>query len=171
MAADRTSRPWLATALAALCVLAAVVVGVVLASRQAQSEVRTEARDRPAVLEAARRFAVTWTSYSPGDASTYLRRVGPLMSDALGTEVRKTSDDTVVRIVEGRVSSEGEVPTGAGGTPLVGVASIDPESAEVLVAVDATEDANGRQSLEHWRWQMSLVKVDGTWRVDSFEAV
>ena len=55
--------------------------------------------------------------------------------------------------------------------PLVGVASMDDDSAEVLVVSDANRTANGQKVLRHWRWQIHLVKVDGQWLVDDFDEI
>ena len=61
--------------------------------------------------------------------------------------------------------------TDGDGIPLVGIASIDGDSAEVLVVSDANRVANRQRVLRHWRWQVSLVKVDGEWLVDDFKEV
>jgi hypothetical protein len=55
--------------------------------------------------------------------------------------------------------------------PLIGIASMDDDSAEVLVVSDAQRVASGQEVLRHWRWQVSLVLRDGKWLVDDFEEV
>ena len=55
--------------------------------------------------------------------------------------------------------------------PLVGVASMDSDSAEVLVVSDAQRISNGQKVLRHWRWQLHMVKVDGKWLVDDFDEI
>jgi hypothetical protein len=52
-----------------------------------------------------------------------------------------------------------------------GVASIDQDSAEVLVVADADVKTVFDTRQRHFRWEISLVKVDGTWLVDDFTPV
>ncbi len=53
------------------------------------------------------------------------------------------------------MTSKGEVITSA-------VASVDPDSAEVLVVADANVTTVFDARARHFRWEVSLVKVDGT---------
>ena len=55
--------------------------------------------------------------------------------------------------------------------PLVGVASIDGDSARSWSCPTRKTVASGQQVLRHWRWQVDLVKVDGEWLVDDFEEI
>jgi hypothetical protein len=167
----RPSRPRWATVLAVLCALTlagGLVLGYWLYD---QSEYRTEAQDREDVVKATQVFVETWNTFRPKDAEGYLDRVGPLLTTRFGSEFRDASKDVVTGIVRQRLFSKGEVLTDADGLPLVGIASIDKDSAEVLVVADATRVANRQRVLRHWRWQVSLDKVDGKWLVDKFEEV
>ena len=51
------------------------------------------------------------------------------------------------------------------------IASMDGDSAEVLVVADAQRVSSGQEVVRHWRWQISFVKSDGEWLVDAFEEV
>ena len=60
---------------------------------------------------------------------------------------------------------------GTGKILLSGVADLDSDSATVLVAHDASRDDHAGQIEHHYRWNVSLVKVDGKWLVDDFNPV
>ena len=168
---QRTSRPRWATALALLCVLTLIGGGVLAYWLHNQTEYRAEAQDRVEVAEAAEVFVETWNTFRPTDAEDYLDRVGPLLTTKFGQEFRNASEDVVTGIVQQRLFSKGAVLTDGDGIPLIGISSIDGDSAEVLVVSDATRVANRQRVLRHWRWQVSMRKVDGQWLVDSFKEV
>jgi hypothetical protein len=52
-----------------------------------------------------------------------------------------------------------------------GVATVDQDSARVLVAADADVKTVFDNRQRHFRWEVSLVKVDGRWLVDDFTPV
>ena len=155
------AHPLLATVLAGLCVLA-LVGGLVL---------YVWLQDRTEVVEAAERFTEVWNTFRPSDVETYVERVSPLLSSKFRTEFENAAEDVVAGITQQRLLSKGLVLEDGDGVPLIGVASMDNDSAEVLVVADARRVANRQRVLRHWRWQVSLVKVDGEWLVDSFEEV
>jgi len=166
------SRPRLATVLAVLCALA-LIGGIVLALwlQDRTEEAEAAEQDRIEAMQAAEEFTVVWNTFRPKDASTYVERVSPLLSSKFKGEFTNAAEDVVVGITQQRLFSKGEVLRDGDGIPLVGISSIDPDSAEVLVVADAKRVANRQRVLRHWRWQVSLVKVDGEWLVDSFKEV
>jgi Mce-associated membrane protein len=168
----RTSRPRLATALAVL-VAVALVAGLTLAVwlRAAGSELSDREQDRLAAVQAAQRFTETWNTFDSEEAEAYIERVSPLLSTKFRAEFTGSAEDVVTGITQQELSSQGSVLSDADGIPLVGIASLDEDSAEVLVVSDAQRVAGGQEVLRHWRWQVSLVKVDGEWLVDGFEEV
>ena len=170
--ARRESRPWLATVLAALCVLT-LVAGIALVTwLRSETEANTqEEQDRIAVLQAAETFTETYNTFRPKEAEEYVDRVADLLSTRFATEFTRASDDVVNGIVQQRLFSKGQVLKDGDGIPLVGIAAIDSDSAEVLVAADANRVANRQRVVRHWRWQISLDKVDGEWLVDDFKEV
>jgi hypothetical protein len=166
------SRPGLATVLAALCALT-LVAGIVLVfwlHGQSQEDADAE-QDRIAVMQAAETFTETWNTFRPTEMNDYVDRVAPLLSTRFATEFTDASKDLVTSVTEQRLFSKGGVLTDADDIPLVGIASIDSDSAEVLVVADANRVANRQRVVRHWRWQISMVKVDGEWLVDDFEEV
>lgn len=165
-------RPRLATLLAGLCVLALVGAIVLVYWLDDRGGERAAAeQDRIEAMQAAQRFTEVWNTFRPKDASTYVERVSPLLTSKFRTEFTNASEDVVAGITQQRLFSKGEVLTDGDGVPLVGISTIDPDSAEVLVVADAKRVANQQRVVRHWRWQVSLRKVDGEWLVDSFKEV
>ncbi len=178
-AAEVTRAPDVATGnrrvvrvLAALCALALVaVVALVLWLRAEDRDRRDAEQDRIAVLQATERFTDTFNTFSADDAAGYVERVAPLLSTKFRAEFTEGSGDVVQGIEQQQLESSGDVLVDDDSVPLVAVSTIDADSAETLVVADAERVAGGQQVLRHWRWQVSLVKVDGEWLVDSFEEV
>ena len=166
------SRPRVATVLAVLCVLALVGGIVLITWLRGETQEREDAeQNRIAALQAAERFTVTWNTFRPTEAEAYVDEVSTLLSTKFATEFKNAAKDVVLNIDQQRLFSKGEVLVDGDGIPLVGIASIDGDSAEVLVVSDANRVANRQRVLRHWRWQVSLVKVDGQWLVDDFKEV
>ena len=166
------SRPRLATILAALCALvliAGVVLGLWLKGHS--DEISQEEADRVAVMQAAERFVETWNTFTPQDAADYVDRVSPLLTTKFRTEFTDAAKDVVTGIQAQQLSSEGKVLVDNDGIPLVGIASLDDDSAEVFVVSDASRVAGGQQVLRQWRWQLSMTKSGGEWLVDDFSEV
>ena len=51
------------------------------------------------------------------------------------------------------------------------MATLDDDSARVLVVADAAVESVADARQRHFRWEISLVKVDGEWLVDDFAPV
>jgi Mce-associated membrane protein len=162
----------LATALAVLCVLAlagTVALGVWLIG--ATQESSQEAAERADVVQAAERFTETWNTFEADKAEEYVEQVAPLLSTKFRKEFQDSAENVLAGIQQQQLSSKGEVLVDEEGIPLVGIASMDGDSAKVLVVSDAARVASGQEVLRHWRWQVSLIQVDGKWLVDEFEEV
>ncbi|WP_148572848.1 hypothetical protein [Nocardioides caldifontis] len=162
----------LATVLAVLTVLALVGTVVLLVwLRGETSDADAAGQDRLEVVQAAERFVETWNTFTPDAADQYVEEVAPLLSTKFRKEFTDSAQDVLAGIQQQQLSSKGEVLVDADGIPLVGIATIDADSAEVLVVSDADRVSSGQQVARHWRWQVSLVQVDGEWLVDSFKEV
>ena len=171
-AGHSSRRPTLATVLAALTVLALVGVVVLLTwLRGETTDVDAAEQDRLEVVQAAERFVETWNTFTPEGADQYVDEVAPLLSTKFRKEFTDSAENVLTGIQQQQLSSEGEVLVDADGIPLVGVATLDQDSAEVLVVSDANRVSSGQQVVRHWRWQVSLVQVDGEWLVDAFKEV
>ncbi len=120
--------------------------------------------DRMAAMAAARDFTEAWNSFDPDTADEYVTQVTPLLSSKFASEFQGAADDVIEGIREQRLSSTVDVLQ-------VGVASADDWGAEVLVSATAHRTAAGQKVDRYWRWQVSLVLVDGGWLVDSFKEI
>lgn len=161
-----------ATVLAALCVLAVVAAVVLTVWLRGETSDREQAEeDRVALRQAAERFTETWNTFEAGQTQEYVESVSPLLSAKFRAEFEQAATDVATGIDQQGLSSEGEVLVDEDETPLIGIASVDADSAEVLVVSDALRVSNGQQVERHWRWQVSFVKADGEWLVDSFKEV
>lgn len=134
-------------------------------------------RDREEVLAASRTFVQRFNTYGPdllqesGEMPEY-RAVGDLMT----AKFRKAFDENLT-IAEKAVAQTGidRVATVYG----VGVSAIDADSATVLVGAQVMssypsgEDSEERIDFEpqRFRYEVSLVRIDGTWVVDDLDDV
>lgn len=134
-------------------------------------------RDREEVLAASRTFVQRFNTYGPdlleesGEMPEY-RAVGDLMT----AKFRKAFDENLA-IAERAVAQTGidRVATVYG----VGVSAIDADSATVLVGAEVTssypssDNPDERIDFEpqRFRYEVSLVRVDGTWVVDDLDDV
>ncbi|OUZ07162.1 hypothetical protein BHE97_17925 [Aeromicrobium sp. PE09-221] len=113
-------------------------------------------------------FAVAYNTYDVADPDDYKGRLEGLLTD----EYREQAFEVIDAIFE--ALAEKEQTSGDADVLAVGVPVIDDDSAETLVAVDATisntdvEDAGVER---HFRWKLSLVRDGGGWKVDGFESV
>lgn len=173
MRLPQVRRPSVTALLVALCLVvltAAVVVALVLRARDA--EIQAEQNRRAEVVAAAQRFTITWNTIDPEQIEQYVDEVGSLLTDdfrqeAFGDEV----DEAVELLREGGLTSDARVLTDEDGVPLVGVSTIDPNSATVLVVADSNRTIDEQRVRRHWRWQLELVKQDDQWLVDDLKTV
>ena len=165
-------RRTLASVLALLCVLAlagAVALGTWLIGATRESS--REASERAEVVQAAERFTETWNTFTSENADEYIEQVAPLLSTKFRKEFEDSAENVLTGIRQQQLTSQGKVLADEEEIPLIGIASMDDDSAEVLVVSDAQRVASGQEVLRHWRWQVSLVLRDGEWLVDDFEEV
>lgn len=173
MRADSTRRPRLATILAGLCVVA-LVVGVALGLwlYDRSQEIESTAQQRAEVVSAAQRFTVTWNTIDPKAAEDYVAQVSELVTPAFREKAFGGKDEEAARLIrEGGITSDAEVLVDEDGIPLVGVSTLDPNSALVLVVADSNRSVNGQRVVRHWRWQLELVKEGDEWLVDNLSTV
>lgn len=155
----------LRTAMAAVLVLLLVVA--VAAGAWGFTKLRSaEATldDRADVVRVAEQFAVSVNNYDASSIDDYKSSVGELLSTKFSAEFDKAMQDIVAQVQEAQMESNGEVLAS-------GVATIDNDSARVLVVADAAVKTVFDDRDRHFRWEVSLVKVDGEWLVDDFTPV
>lgn len=155
-----------AAALALLVVLALVAVAVeVVSLRPRSAEIRADQAAQSEVVRAAERFTVQVNTYDAGSMDSYQSAMNSMMSPKFRADYRKVIDQLASTIKQAKVSSKGDVLASA-------VASVDTDSAQVLVVSDASVKTIYDPNLaRHFRWEVSLVKINGTWLVNDFTPV
>jgi Mce-associated membrane protein len=123
--------------------------------------------DRQQVTSRANDFAVAYNTYDVADLADYQKR----MKSLLATKY----DDQFVKLTDAIFSALKDKKQKSGDAKVLGVAvdSIDKDSAEALVAVDAsiTNTDNTAAVVRHFRWKVSFTKTEGEWLVSNFESV
>ena len=123
--------------------------------------------DRQQVTSRANDFAVAYNTYDVADLADYQKR----MKGLLATKY----DDQFVKLTDAIFSALKDKKQKSGDAKVLGVAvdSIDKDSAEALVAVDAsiTNTDNTAAVVRHFRWKVSFTKTEGEWLVSNFESV
>jgi len=155
-----------AAALALLIVLALVAVAVeVVSLRPRSAETRADQAAQSEVVRAAERFTVQVNTYDAGSMDSYQSAMNSMMSPKFRADYQKVIDQLASTIKQAKVSSKGDVLASA-------VASVDTDSAQVLVVSDASVKTIYDPNLaRHFRWEVSLVKINGTWLVNDFTPV
>jgi len=154
-------RTGVAALLGMLIVVSAVAVAVVL-DRRGDVEAGLDARRE--VARVAERFTVQVNNYDSDSVDDYKAAVSSMLSTKFSDEFDKAMGDIVQSVQEAEMDSEGNVLAS-------GVAGIDQDSAQVLVVADADVKTVFDSRQRHFRWEVSLVKVDGSWLVDDFTPV
>lgn len=166
-AAWPAGRP-VAVTLSVVTVLAllAGVAGLVL-PKMAEASQSDQADARQHVLARASDFVTAYNTYSSRKIGDYQDRVGGLLTDDFDKEFEKASSAYLGALRKKRQTSRDATVLGAA------VDSIDDDSAEVIVAVDATiENTDSSKPIpRHFRWRVSLERVDGSWLVSKYTPV
>jgi hypothetical protein len=146
----------------ALLLVVAVAVGIWGFTRLDAAESELDARAD--VVRVAEQFAVSVNNYDSASVDDYKAGVSGLLSTKFRGEFDSAMDDILAQVQEAQMQSEGEVLAS-------GVATLDDDSARVLVVADANVKTVIDERQRHFRWEISLVKVDGEWLVDDFKPV
>jgi phosphohistidine swiveling domain-containing protein len=166
-------RPTVTASLVALCLVvlvAAVATALVIRDRHAENE--AEQNRRAEVVSAAQRFTVTWNTIDPKRLEQYVDEVGALLTDEFRKEAfGEQTADAIELLKQGGLTSDARVLTNEDDIPLVGISTIDPNSATAMVVADSNRTVEGQRVRRHWRWQLELVEQDGTWLVDDLKTV
>ena len=127
---------------------------------------RVDARldERAAAARVAEQFTVQFNTYQPDSMDSYAESMNALLTTAARTKFESVMEKTVSAMQEAELESEGTVLASA-------VAHIDRDDATVLVVADAEADSVFGPRQRHFRWEVSLDKVDGEWLVDDFSPV
>lgn len=145
-----------------LLLVASVIAGVVMLDKR--REVESSLDVRRDVVRVAERFTVQVNNYDSKSVDDYQQSVSAMLSTKFRADFDKALEDIVDSVREAQMNSDGKVLAS-------GVASLDPDSAKVLVVADAEVKTVFDTRQRHFRWEVSLVKVDGEWLVDNFTPV
>jgi Mce-associated membrane protein len=156
-----TVRTGIAAVLTLLIVLSGAAIAFLLEQR---SDVEQSLDARHDVVRVAEQFTVRVNNYDSASVEDYKASVSEMLSTKFSDEFDKAMEDIVKSVQEAEMDSEGKVLAS-------GVASLDQDSAQVLVVADADVKTVFDTRQRHFRWEISLVKVDGTWLVDDFTPV
>jgi Mce-associated membrane protein len=160
----RLSR-WITAVLALLVLVAATLVVYELVSvRPRYLDARAEDQARSQAVRSAERFVVEANNFDSSDLPTLKGRLSPMLTTKFRTDFEASIDDILSQIKEAKLVSKGQVLRSA-------VASVDSDSAQVLVVADAEATSSFGTRARHFRWSVDLVKVDGDWLVDNFTPV
>jgi Mce-associated membrane protein len=150
-------------AVVTLVALVAIVLEVVVL-RPDYAEAQADQQARADVVRAAERFTVQVNNYGGSSIDGYESSITPMLSPKFKGEFDKAMQNIVASVKQAKMSSKGQVLTSA-------VGSVDPDSAQVLVVADANVKTVFDTRARHFRWEVSLVKLDGRWLVDNFTPV
>lgn len=153
-----TTRRFVALALAAVFVLASAA-SVVLYQRDDGDSVGLQVARVKAVSE---EFALRMDSLSSKDVPAYVKSVGEVLTTRCRADFEKSEAALTGSLGTVAFTTKGYIRA-------TGVATIDDDSATVMIVHDAQKTAESGQSLlSAYRWTLSLRKVNGTWLVDKF---
>ncbi len=148
-----------------LAVLALIaILAEVIWLRPRHDEVDQLKADRTSVLATSQRFATLANTYTPETFDDVAAKLRTTMTTKLWSKFEQETQALRATMNQIKLSSKGTVLK-------QGVASVDADSAVVLVVVDADATSTARDSVRHFRWQLNLAKIKGTWLVDDFSAV
>lgn len=142
------------------------IAGMVL-PKAAEGTREDDVEARQAVLARASDFVTAFNTYSAKKPGDYQKRVGSLLTDDFRKEFKKASSGFLKALKKKNQTSGEATVLGAA------VDSIDGDSAEVVIAVDATIKNSDRKKPipRHFRWRVSLERADGEWKVSKYTPV
>lgn len=164
---SRSARPLV------LVLVGLVVLGVVLGGAglfvKASADDDKSAADRNQVIARANDFAIAMNTFDYSKPDEYRKRVKTLLTDDYYKVFLKNSEATAT------VLEQNEITLASGDANVVGAAvgSLDEDSAEVLVAVDASisSEKAAATAPRKFRWKVAFAKTDGEWLVTRFESI
>lgn len=161
----RPGRRGLAVLAAVLFVL--LVAGIAFAAVMATKvhSFDQQQRDRADAVAVAEQFTRRMDNYDTAHFDRYTKSVSQLLTTKARTDFDAQYKSYQQQLSQGRsVSSTGKVL-------MTGVGDSDSDSATVLVVHDVTAKSGKATVVHHYRWTVSMVKVNGRWLVDDFSSV
>lgn len=160
----RHRRRWLLRACAALlaAVLVASTVIIVLMARDLRHQDRLDA-DRRDALSVAEQFALRMDNFAASSADAYEAGIEKLLTTKGQADFKQVKPLIGQVYAAAQPNKKGE-GAATGEIALAGVTDLGTDSATVLVAHDSAVPGTGKAL--HFRWTVSLRKVEGRWLVD-----
>ncbi|HEU5044977.1 MAG TPA: hypothetical protein VFT75_12675 [Nocardioidaceae bacterium] len=167
--AEAVARPRLGRRLriavaAVLVLLIAVGAAVLALSYPRVHAYQTETQNRADVVRVAERFTTEVNNYDVSSIDGYQKRISPLLTTKFRADFKHAMGDIVTSVQKAKMTSQGQVLASA-------VSGIDQDSATVLVVADAKVKTVFDTRARHFRWKISLVKVNDRWLVDDFQPI
>lgn len=120
--------------------------------------------ERHKVVAVAEQFSLRMDGVSGDDPDGYVKKVGELLTTKQKAKFTQEFADFQKLGVQKGLQGTGTILAS-------GLADMDDDSATVLVAHDSTVKASDGTTQRHYRWTVTLRKVDGKWLVDDFSPV
>ncbi|HET8602546.1 MAG TPA: hypothetical protein VFM09_01330 [Marmoricola sp.] len=123
-----------------------------------------EDHQRADAVAVAEQFALRMDNFD----SAHLNRYTSGIEKVLTTKAKAKFDPVFKQFAQ--VYAQGHV-SGKGRVLVSGVGTLDQDSATVLVVHDMTAKSDSGTLVHHYRWSVSLDRVNGRWLVDDFNQV
>jgi hypothetical protein len=120
--------------------------------------------ERASALAVAEQFALRMDQIDGKDLDGYTKGVLDMLTTKARAEFEKQFEAT-------RKLGLDEKTQGTGKVLATGLSEIDRDSATALVVHDSVVTTGKDSTGRHFRWQVTLRKVDGEWRIDDFDPV
>ena len=146
-----------------MVVLVLAVVAAVWFGLKTKSDQDAQ-KDRAAASNVASQFALRMDKVDGTAFDAYVKGVNQLLTTKAKTKNSKSFEAIKKSYETAKVKGSGKVL-------LTGVGDSDGDSATVLVVHDASVTTTQGDIEHHYRWSVSLVKVNGSWLVDDFNPV
>lgn len=165
----RSARP-LVLALAGFVVLGVVLGGIgIWRGSSADADQGGSSTDRNQLIARANDFAVAMNTFDYSKPEDYRKRVKTLLTADYYQDFLKNSEATATVLKQNKITLK------SGDANVVGAAieSLDKDSAEVLVAVDASisSERAAATTPRKFRWKIVFAKSKGKWLVTRFESI
>jgi hypothetical protein len=149
------------TALGVVLALVGLIVPHLSSADTGDSSARQEVTSR------ATDFAVAYNTYDVANLADYQKRLKGLLTPTYDKQFVQVTN-AVFKALKDKKQKSGDAKVLA-----VAIDDIDKDSADALVAVDAsiTNTDNAASVLRHFRWKVSFTKSKGEWRISNFESV
>lgn len=142
------------------------IAGLILPERTSYGDGSTQS-SREAAISATNDFAVAYNTYDAAKLDDYQQRVGSLLTKDYRKEFIKVTD-SIFKVLKTKKQKSGDA-----NVLQIAVDSMDADSGELLVAVDAklSNTDNDKKVTRKFRWQVSVVKSGDDWKIDNFESI